>query len=303
MLLSAVGYSILMISFTKLPRQRYDPNALDGFESGRDFALGTGKALMWLSQLAYETDEPDKIIDVLQSWGLQLVVDGIIIEDVGTALPVASTRCFVATGRGATLIAFAGTDPLVLANWITDFDAHIDRTQTARGYQVATDAVWQRLRSVISKTAPITNKVFVAGHSLGGVLAALTALNIDGDCLADVVAVYTFGMPRPGSKLFADRQYNPRLGSRTYRLVHGNDLVATLAPSWLGFHHVGRYLRCERGSKFDPAKLTAESSWDESQFISAMAQEFQDVFQDPIAVFSAQLTRLKDAAKALAFGA
>jgi hypothetical protein len=38
--------------------------------------------------------------------------------------------------------------------------------------------------------------------------------------IADVNAVYNFGMPRPGNQAFADL-YNQRLGSRTYRQVHG----------------------------------------------------------------------------------
>src|SRR5579863_8630727 len=133
----------MAVSFlTKLPRERYDTGAFAGFTAGSEFTLANGKALAWMSQLAYETDNKDKMTDILRSWGLQFAGKGIIVKEVGTVLPKASTHCFVAAGRGTTFVAFAGTDPLNLANWITDFDVHIDETQAADGYQTAADAVW-----------------------------------------------------------------------------------------------------------------------------------------------------------------
>ena len=96
-----------------------------------------------MSQLSYETDEPKKIDAILARWGLARVPGGILVEEVVTVLPKASTHCLVSSGRGATIVAFAGTDPLVLANWITDFDIHITKTtKAAVGYDTAAEAVW-----------------------------------------------------------------------------------------------------------------------------------------------------------------
>ncbi len=286
-----------MSFLTKLPRARYRPDAFDGFVAGRDFALVGGRTMAWMSQLAYETDEPGKIADVLESWGLRLLGEGIIVEEVGTVLPKASTHCFVASGRGTTVVAFAGTDPIVLANWITDFDAHIGTTQTAQGYQVAAEAVWPRLKNLLSVPEGGRRTVFVTGHSLGGALAALIAHRIDREGVAEVVAVYTFGMPRPASKRFADEQYNPRLGSRTYRLVHGEDLVPTVAPTELGFHHLGRHLHCERGGKFDAGKLAADTASDNPLFVAGVSKELSGLLHGPLAGILSPLERLKLALK------
>jgi triacylglycerol lipase len=282
-----------MSFLTKLPLARYDRGAFDGFVPTDDFSPGTGKAMAWLSQLSYETDEPDKIGSILQGWGLRLGDPGIIVEEVVTVLPKASTHCIVATGRGATFIAFAGTDPIVLANWITNFDVQIGKTQTAAGFQIAADAVWARLKTAMANALPAGNKVFVTGHSLGAALAALTAFRIDRDQVAGAGAVYAFGMPRPGSPDFAGTQYNPRLGARTYRLVHGDDLVPTVAPSELGFHHVGRYLRCERGGKFNPADLAADPTSDDPQFVHGVAQELSGLLQSPVSTILSPWKRLK----------
>src|SRR5262245_27380388 len=104
-----------MSIFSKLPTQFYDPMAFNAFSLDRDFPLGTAKAMAWLSQLAYETDEKKKMQDMLRNWGLRLV-DTVVSEEISTVLPIARTHAFVASGRGATFIAFAGTDPTVLAN-------------------------------------------------------------------------------------------------------------------------------------------------------------------------------------------
>ena len=53
---------------------------------------------------------------------------------------------------------------------------------------------------------------------------------------------------------------------RTYRMVHGHDIVATVAPSSFGFLHLGRVLTCERSAKFVAANLAADTSSDVPQF-------------------------------------
>jgi hypothetical protein len=222
-----------MSFLTKLPRDRYDKDAFKQFTGRPEFEIGNARAMAWMSQLAYETDEPSKIKDVLKSRGLALVEGGVLVEESKTVLPMASTHCFVASGPVASdpkivIVAFAGTDPVSLANWISDFNADLQTTGTAEGYEVAADVVWPKLKTLLEKCVPSGGKVFVTGHSLGGALEALIARHVSAELPAEVGAVYTFGMPRPGNQAFADG-YNEKLGSRTYRLVHGLDIVPTVA--------------------------------------------------------------------------
>jgi len=222
-----------MSFLTKLPIELYNTSAFDRFTGGSDFNIGNAKAMAWMSQLAYETDEPDKIKTIVKSFGLDPVEGGVIVRESKTVLPVASTHCFVASHPNAVIVAFAGTDPVSLANWISDFDAHLDKdTGTAEGYRVAADVIWPDLKRLLGKSVPPGGKIFVTGHSLGGALAVLIAEHIDTELGDDMVveAVYTFGMPRVGNQAVAD-SYNAHLGQRTYRLVHGEDLVPTVAPS------------------------------------------------------------------------
>src|SRR6516165_2559730 len=215
-----------MSIFTKLPSEFYDAAAFDGFSSDRDFHRGTAKAMAWLSQLAYETDEPKKIEAILSTWKLRLVEE--VISELRSVLPMASTHAFVAAGRGATFIAFAGTDPVVLANWISDFDAHLTANGVAEGYAEAASIIFDRIKTIEANRPDAEQKLFLSGHSLGGALAVVTAAKLSLNASLAVDAVYTFGMPRPGSGDFA-RDYNADLGMRTYRLVHRDDLVPTVA--------------------------------------------------------------------------
>jgi hypothetical protein len=56
--------------------------------------------MTWLSQLAYETDEPKKIEAILRIWKLRLVEE-VISTELRSVLPMASTHAFVAAGRDA----------------------------------------------------------------------------------------------------------------------------------------------------------------------------------------------------------
>ena len=288
-----------MSFFTTLPRELYSAHAFDDFVAGGDFRLGNAKAMIWMSQLAYEAEDPggpDKIKNVLAPLGLALVDGGIIANDDKMIVPKVKTRGFVAAGRGATIVAFAGTDPVVLANWIADFDARIGKAQTADGYRIAAAAVADQVKTAISAPALANNKIFVTGHSLGGALAALSAHQIAGNPATAVTAVYTFGMPRPGSADFADNQYDPVLGARTYRLVQGEDLVPTVAPAGLNFRHLGRHLHCERGGRFDAGALAADTRSDDPPFVAGVARELSGFLHEPLVVAHTALDQVRVAA-------
>jgi triacylglycerol lipase len=291
-----------MSSLPTLPFSLYSSNAFDAFVGAREFALGDARAQAWICQLAYETADHDKIKKVLALWRLALVDDdeGIIVNEVETVLPLTSTRCLVAAGRGATIVAFAGTDPLVLANWITDFDIHINRdTSAARGYSTAANAAWPRVKTLVNKSLGINRNVIITGHSLGGALAALIAQWLAADLANNnVQCVYTFGMPRVGDAAFATG-YNAALGAHTYRLVYEDDIVPTVAPSELQFKHVGRYLHTDQSAKFDIRNLAPEFTSDAPPFVPGIAKQLARFLNSPLTVVMEPFDRLKLAAATL----
>jgi triacylglycerol lipase len=269
--LSRMGGVVVSV-LTKVAAEIYNRTAFASFEARKDFTLANAKALMWLSQLAYETDEPGKVTTLLGAWGLRLLHDGIISAPATAPLPMARTEALVVERDNAAFVAFAGTDPLVLADWVADFDIR-PHLGTTEGFSLALRDAMPHIQNVLKQ---VRKPVFVTGHSLGGALAALAAQNLATSGAA-VMAVYTYGMPRPGSARFGVA-YDAKLGATTYRLVHGEDIVPTVAPSFLGFRHVGRLLYCESGVHFETRNLTAVGS-DEPQFFNGTAKSLLDRVQ------------------------
>ena len=237
-----------MSNLNELPLERYPRERFAGVGGDGSFSLQDARANCWISQLAYESD-PVKVSNIASSWGF---VDVTMFERrIAVPLPSTDSKGIILTGDHAVVLAFAGTDPLNFANWITNFDWVPKSGDLHTGFRMATDAAWQDTRSAVERANQRSVKICIAGHSLGGAIAALTANRLQRELgiVADIV--YTYGMPRAGGPGLV-AEYGNVLGSRTFRFVHGNDIVSTVPPHQLGFRHVGRLLSCSRFGKFTP---------------------------------------------------
>jgi triacylglycerol lipase len=251
------------VSFlVRLPKQFYQDDVFDRFLV-QPFNTGAARAAIWLSQLAYEDDQA-KIASILQQWQLALELT---FQRPLLAIPsMPSTGGLIVTGHETVFIAFQGTDPLLAANWSTNFRFETDADGIHSGFRAALDAVWDDVKEVLTRVP--TSRIILTGHSLGGALAALCAERMESDLGLKPIAVYTFGMPRVGTTDFT-RQYNRRLGSITFRFIHGHDLVPTVPPSSLGFRHVGRDISCGVDEKFDGKWLSVRPT-DRPAFVPSL---------------------------------
>lgn len=238
-----------MSAFVELPRSAFPDDALDVFAATRDFRLDNARAMMWLSQLAYETAHESKVDDILRGWHLTKL--GFASNDRLTGLPPHSACVVVAEGHGATFVTFAGSDPGKPEDWVTDFDAMPAPDSLHRGFKEAVETVWPTIRTAIANRTAPAQPLFFTGHSLGGALAILAASRAPLEPNVKEVAAYTFGSPRTGGEAFFD-DYSPRLGDFTFRFIHGTDIVPTVPPTLLGFYrHVGKSVQCDSGGRFD----------------------------------------------------
>jgi triacylglycerol lipase len=85
------------------------------------------------------------------------------------------------------------------------------------------------------RSHPATS-VTVTGHSLGGALATLCAVDVQYNFSSIPIELYTFGSPRVGNKGFSD-SFNQRV-TKSYRFVYGMDIVPALPRPWQGYSHV-----------------------------------------------------------------
>jgi len=144
------------------------------------------------------------------------------------------------------LVAFSGTDPLNIRNWIDD----IDTIQVA--YPYCTDcrvhqgfydaylsvqkAVWALVNQwlAVNPSAPI----YTTGHSLGAALSMHAAIDIKINLKKTPAALYNFGQPRVGNKNFSD-YYTTQIPTH-WRVTHWKDPVPQLPPMSItktGFYH------------------------------------------------------------------
>lgn len=90
------------------------------------------------------------------------------------------------------------------------------------------------------------------GHSLGGALSTLCAVDIQYNFPDIKIDTYTFGSPRVGNQGFAD-SFNRRVPN-SYRFVYGMDIVPALPRYWQGYRHVANEVHM--GSRFSLNFLT-----------------------------------------------
>jgi triacylglycerol lipase len=108
--------------------------------------------------------------------------------------------------------------------------------QMHQGFATAYLSVREKIHQYL-RNRPAAS-VTVTGHSLGGALATLCAVDIQYNFSPQVqrIDLYSFGSPRVGNNGFRE-SFNRRVPS-SYRLVYGMDMVPALPRPWQGYRHV-----------------------------------------------------------------
>lgn len=274
-----------MSILVELPENEYRADAFAKFDPAGGFSIGSARSMAWISQLAYETRLPDKVEEIGGRWDLRDV--RCLREPAEGTLLMPETRGVLARAGEATILAFAGTDPLSPMDWITDFSLGRLEAEIHKGFEAAAATVWPETGPLIEEAMAAGRPLFVAGHSLGAAIAVVTVERAAREMGLARSQTYLLGCPRVGRAAFAAR-YNKAFGATTYRLVHGKDIVATVPPPGLGFRHIGRYLACDRGGRFDPALMLADS---DSDAPSLAESGVSNIFRRLVDLLSGPLSR------------
>ena len=174
-------------------------------------------------------------------------------QTASISAPDTDTHCLIEEKPDCIVIAFKGTASI--RNWITD--AEFERTalisgmygsvsRVHKGFEAAFSSILQPLIEALGGcgifNAIHCKPLFITGHSLGGALAVLAALELQRNGFR-ILQVYTFGQPRVGNADFKSL-YETRagLGAKTFRLVFQEDVVPRIPhlPAWHDpYRHVG----------------------------------------------------------------
>jgi predicted lipase len=111
--------------------------------------------------------------------------------------------------------------------------------QFHQGFMMAYFAVRDRLLETMETFTG--QQLVVTGHSLGGALATIAALDLQynlGRANDLTFIVNTYGAPRVGNQAQVE-SYNRRIPN-SYRFIYGWDIVTRVPREWQGFAHVDK---------------------------------------------------------------
>jgi hypothetical protein len=196
-------------------------NVIDNDFDAPGFSIRTGYYLACASNYAYEQD--------VGGWA----------EKLGLGNNIKFFTCgqfhgFVGILDKFILLAFRGTQSF--ANFLTDVEATLVSQapypgRVHSGFANAVEEVLPYVQRLLPSSAR-TKSFCVTGHSLGGAMATLASVRL-ANAGYKIRAVYTYGSPRVGDRIFRHFYHWPN-----YRFVCGNDLVPHLPFRWC-YKHVG----------------------------------------------------------------
>ncbi len=95
--------------------------------------------------------------------------------------------------------------------------------------------------------------VLVTGHSLGGAMAALFALETAARGVTKNLSLHTFGSPRAMTSAAAEH-FDALLPGQALRVVHKSDAVARVPTMLFGWQHVGDVVYIDRKNQVVPPR-------------------------------------------------
>lgn len=159
------------------------------------------------------------------------------------------TQCLIIKAGYDIIIAFRGTEPKNIGDWLTDINIQKQNFYSgvvSEGILDAYRLIQPEIMQFLAKHMTNISKLWLTGHSLGAGLATVCAASLLTIGIGvEFDRLVTFGSPRVGDKAFASLLNDYR--ERIDRFVNNQDIVTRTPPANLGFSHIGsvRYIDTE----------------------------------------------------------
>lgn len=209
---------------------------------------------------------PDTLARMMTRLGLPRNRVLMVAERIDAAFVVASGYLVQSEDGSVVILAYRGTEPFNVANWLTDadlnngpvtvrvgggdFSVHPGFYRNVRSIRSPLIEGLDRARqglSIIdgSPVAQPMQALHLTGHSLGAAMAALQGLLLLNDPAyaglgSALRSVYGFGQPMVGTESLADTMTASGQASRFQRFIYRRDVVPPMPPIGLGdYAHFG----------------------------------------------------------------
>jgi triacylglycerol lipase len=220
----------------------------DDFDPDRvDNALALARFSKWVYAA------PEDVVELLQR-------EGKALDAVCQNHPNSSQFALARYNDGLILV-FKGTKEA--RDWLVNLDAAKTlgpwRSRVHQGFWRALDSVWSAVSAaLLAMERSRLDPLWITGHSLGGALATLAAARFTEE-RRRVHAVWTFGSPRVGDRVFS-REFRLRI-PRAIRFVNNEDLVARVPK--FAYRHVGEKIYFDRHGRLlvNPSRRETWIDW------------------------------------------
>jgi len=238
------------------------------------------------SEAAYDPSAQDIANDLDQRFNTPVSLTSVFVAAVD------NIQAFAFNGPEEIVVAFRGTEPSVIGDWITDADARfadylvggangaggVPQGQVHAGFLQGAEKVLPQIVTMVKAwlgAAGAGNKaVWLCGHSLGGAMALIAATRFCEDPLLKplVNGLYTYGQPRVGNSDYV-RYANGLLGNY-WRYVNQADIVPHVPPALAtGYRHAGTMVLFDADGKPVVNPTSLSGSVDEfAAEVKALAQ-------------------------------
>ncbi len=251
-----------------MPNFTFDPNQTK-------WSSNNALACAMASQLAYS--DSAAIATTAKNWGF---AQSVFFDH-------RETQGFITSNSDMILIAFRGTEPKKLLDWMTDAEiamADFLGGKVHAGFLRALDNIWDDLTSAITTLQTSAQSVWVTGHSLGAALATLAAARFRLQLAKPVNGIYTYGSPRVGDTDFQMR-FNQLCELTTFRYVNNADGVTRVPPREMGYRHIGTLVYFDADGK-----ITSDvHRW--NQFLDSVKGDVEGFLTGKVAVLDDHLIK------------
>lgn len=198
------------------------------------------------AHLAY--GDPHMIDSTLQGWGMQLV----------KFFDCQNTQAFLAKNDQTMILAFRGTQPNMIRDWLYDLDGHQVNGPVGKvheGFLCALHYIWLDVWKTLQQERG-ERSLWITGHSLGGALAVLAAAKLRFEKAQPISGLYTYGQPRVGDFEFSSR-FDQGFGDYTFRFVNYQDIVPRVPLRTMNYYDLGTFFYFNE-NHYDPGTTWGE---------------------------------------------
>jgi len=191
------------------------------------YSYRTAWIMAQCAELAYMDFKGKELARLLKKGGLRLIKTFSETEERRQV----DTQAFLALHQRYAVLSFRGTEIKQWKDIETDLNIPFYKDKGGEVHRGFYEAYAVVAKEIILALKKIRVPLYVTGHSLGGALATVAAMNLpDQDQIA---ACYTFGSPRVGNDEFVEAFYSVPV----YRIVDSSDIVPHVPFFWMGYRH------------------------------------------------------------------